>query len=445
MEEILELINAAPFDMCKFHELVQHVNEVDIAEILSELNKEKLVQVFRLLPKDMAGEVFANIGPDEQHIIVEALTDSEVGEVVNLLFVDDAVDFIEEMPANVVNRVLKNVSPQKRKHINQILRYPDDSAGSIMTTEYIDLKETMTVRDALDYIRKNGTNKETIYTSYVVKPGRILAGIVSAKALMLAEPDERIEKIIDIDILSVNTNTDQESVAAIFQKYDLLSIPVVDNDSRLVGIITVDDILEIIEDENTEDFQKMAAMQPSDDPYLKTGIITLAKNRIVWLLVLMLSAAFTGGIIASFENGLAVLPILVAFIPMLMDTGGNAGSQSATLIIRGMAVGEIEIKDIFIVLWKEIRIGFICGIILGAVNFARVYFMYGKNLMLTLTVSASLFTTIIMAKMAGCMLPILAKKIKVDPAIMASPLITTIVDAASLTIYFSIARLLFKL
>jgi magnesium transporter len=382
---------------------------------------------------------------DEQQIIIEALTDTEIGEIMNKLFVDDAVDFIEEMPANVVKRVLQNVLPVKRKLINQILQYPDDSAGSIMTTEYVELREDATVREAFDDIRSTGVNKETIYTCYVIRRDRLLVGVVSAKDLMLARPQERIGDIMDVNLVFAHTTDDQEAIAGLFKKYGLLVMPVVDREQRLVGIITVDDIVQVIEEENTEDFEKMNALRPSDEPYLKTSILRLAKNRIIWLLVLMLSATVTGGIISSFEDALAVLPILVAFIPMLMDTGGNAGSQSSTLIIRGMALGEITLKDILKVIWREIRIGAICGAALGLVNFIRIYLMNGRNPALSLTVTVSLILTILMAKSVGCILPMVAKRLRIDPAIMAAPLITTIVDGASLIIYFSIAKVLFKL
>ncbi|MDR0376155.1 MAG: magnesium transporter [Treponema sp.] len=445
MENVLKLINTEPFDVCKFQSAVKNMNEVDIAEMLDTLSKEKAVQVFRLLPKGIATEVFANIESDEQQIIVEALTDSEVGEIINRLFVDDAVDFIEEMPANVVKRVLVSVSDEKRKIINQMLQYPEDSAGSVMTTEYVDLMEGLTVSEAFAYIRATGVHKETIYTSYVIKRDRLLVGIVSAKDLMLAQPDQKIEDIMDSNFIRVHTTDDQEMVAAIFKKYDLLSMPVVDKEERLVGIITVDDVVDIIEEENTEDFEIMGALSPSEDPYLKTNIFSLAKNRIVWLLVLMLSATVTGAIISGFEDALALLPVLVAFIPMLMDTGGNAGSQSSTLIIRGMALGEINPKDMLRVLWKEIRIGLMCSLALGFINFIRIYLTNGKNVALAFAVTASLCVTVVIAKSVGCVLPMLAKKAHIDPAIMAAPLITTIVDAASLIVYFSIARMIFQL
>ena len=444
-DQVLSIINADSIDISKLKSLLVDMNTVDIAELFENLDRNKIIQLFRILPKTIAADVFAYADADDQQIIVEALTDMEIGEIMNQLFVDDAVDFIEEMPANVVKRVLQNVLPEKRKAINQILKYPDDSAGSIMTTEYVDLREDATVREAFDSIRATGLNKETIYTCYVIRRDRMLVGVVSAKTLMLARPQERIGDIMDTNLVFACTADDQEAAAGLFKKYGLLAMPVVDGEQRLVGIITVDDIVQVIEEENTEDFEKMNALAPSDEPYLKTSILKLAKNRIVWLLVLMLSATITGGVISNFENALAVLPILVAFIPMLMDTGGNAGSQSSTLIIRGMALGEISLKDIIRVLWRELRIGTLCGLGLGLINFLRIYLMNGKNLLLSLTVTVSLFITILMAKTAGCILPMFAKRLKIDPAIMAAPLITTIVDGASLVVYFSIARVMFGL
>jgi magnesium transporter len=359
---------------------------------------------------------------------------------MNKLFVDDAVDFIEEMPANVVNRVLKNIQPEKRKLINHYLQYPDDSAGSIMTAEYVDLREDATVREAFDTIRSTGLTKETIYTCYVIRRDRLLVGVISAKTLMLAKPQERIGDIMDANLVYAYTTDDQEAIAEQFKKYSLLAMPVVDKEQRLVGIITVDDIVDVIVEESTEDIEKMNALAPSDDPYLKTGVFRLARNRILWLLVLMLSATITGIIISNFEAGLAALPILVAFIPMLMHTGGNAGSQSSTLIIRGMAIGEISPKDIIRIIWKEVRVGLICGLALGTVNFIRIFIMNGQNLMLCVTVTLSVCCTILIAKTVGCVLPLIAKCLKIDPAVMAAPLITTIVDAVSLIIYFLFAK-----
>jgi len=439
-EEILFLIKEGSIDISKLKILLSDMNTVDIAEIFEELDREKVIRMFRILPKAIASDVFAYMDPDRQQIIVEALTDTEIGEIMSKLFVDDAVDFIEEMPANVVNRVLKNVPAEKRKLINQILQYPDDSAGSIMTTEYVDLREDATVREAFDSIRSTGLNKETIYTCYVIRRDRMLVGVVSAKTLMLARPEERIGDIMDTNLVFAYTTDDQEAIADIFQKYNFLAMPVVDKEQRLVGIITVDDIVDVIVEESTEDIEKMNALAPSDDPYLRTGILQLARNRILWLLVLMLSATITGIIISNFEAGLAALPILVAFIPMLMDTGGNAGSQASTLIIRGMAVGEISPGDIVRIIWKEVRVALLCGLGLGLINFIRVYFMNGKNLLLCVTVTLSLCCTILLAKTVGGVLPIVAKRLNIDPAIMAAPLITTIVDAVSLIIYFLIAR-----
>jgi magnesium transporter len=442
---ILELLNESPLKVLHLLTVFSQMNIVDIAELFEDFDQTKTVHVFRILPKAMAAEVFAYIGPDKQQIIIEALSDIEIGDIITKLFVDDAVDLIEEMPANVVKRVLKNVPDEKRKLINQLLQYPDDSAGSIMTTEYVDLLETATVSEAFDDIRKTGVNKETIYTCYVIRRDRLLLGVVSAKTLMLARQTDMIADIMDTNLVYAQTTDDQEIVAALFKKYGLLALPVVDKEQRLVGIITVDDVMTIIEEENTEDFEKMAALTPSEEPYLKTSVFKLAGNRITWLLFLMLSATITGHIISRFNEALAVLPILVAFIPMLMDTGGNSGSQASTLVIRGLALGEIRLQDILKVLWREIRIAIICGLVLGIVNFVRIFLMNGRNLLLSAAVTVSLLITIVIAKSLGCILPMLAKRIHVDPAIMAAPLITTIVDAASLIIYFNIARLMLSL
>jgi magnesium transporter len=441
-DEILELLNENPIRAVKLRFLFAGMNAVDIAELFDDASKERIMQIFRLLPKSIAADVFSYIDPDEQQIIIEALSDSEVSDIMNKLFVDDAVDLIEEMPADVVNRLLLSTNPEKRKTINQLLQYPEDSAGSIMTTEYVELGEDSAVKEAFEHIRKTGINKETIYTSYVIKPGRLLVGIVTAKKLMLANPDDAIGKIMNTNFIFAYTTDDQEQVAALFKKYGLLSMPIVDKDQHLVGIVTVDDVVQVIEEENTEDFEKMGALNPSEEPYLKTGIFKLAGNRIVWLLFLMLSATITGIIITSFEDALAVLPVLVAFIPMLMDTAGNAGTQTSTLVIRGMALEEIRFRDLAIVLWKEFRVALLCGLGLGLINFVRIYIMNGKNPVLSLTVTLSLLCTILMAKTIGCVLPMAAKKLKLDPAIMAAPLLTTIIDGTALTIYFTIAKLL---
>jgi len=444
-DELIELINVGSLDISKLKMLLCDMNTVDIAEILEELDRDKIIQLFRILPKTIASDVFSFIDSDYQQTIIEALTDSEIGDVINKLFIDDAVDFIEEMPANVVKRVLQHVPFAKRKIINQILQYPDDSAGSIMTTEYIDLREDAKVEEAFYTIRNIGLNKETIYNCYVTGKDQLLVGMVSAKTLMLSDPHEKIEDIMDSNIVFVHTTEDRETVADLFQKYALLAMPVVDKEQRLVGIITVDDIVDVIVEESTEDIHMMAAIVPSDYPYLKTSVFSHAKNRFLWMLILMLSATITGSIISGFENGLMVMPILMSFIPMLMNTGGIAGSQSSTLIIRGMAVGEIDLKDIIIILWKELRIGILCGLGLGIVNFTRVLIVNNKDWLLCLTVTLSLFCTILMAKTVGGILPILAKRLKIDPAIMSAPLLTTIVDAVSLIIYFSIAKVIMGL
>ena len=440
-EEIFSVINTDPSNLSELKTLLAWLNTQDISEILDALDREKTTTVFRILPKSIAADVFAYVDSDRQRIIVEALTDAEIGEIMGKLFVDDAVDFIEEMPANVVKRVLQNVPPEKRTLINHILQYPDDSAGSLMTTEYVDLPKDATVQEAFDCIRRTGVSKETIYTCYVILRDRLLVGVVSAKNLMLADPRDIIGDIMDVTPVFAYTTDDQEAIADKFRKYGLLAMPLVDKEQRLVGIITVDDIVEVIVEESTEDIEKMGALAPSDEPYLKTGVLRLARNRILWLMILMISATISASIISGFEDSLAVLPILMAFIPMLMDSGGNAGSQSSTLIIRGMAVGEISLTDIFRVVWREIRVGTLCGLALGLVNLVRIYLMHGKDLMLSVTVTLSLFCTILVAKTVGGLLPIVAKRLRLDPAIMAAPVITTIVDAVSLIIYFSIAKI----
>jgi len=444
-EEILALIKDGSVDIFKLKVLLSDMNTVDIAGIFEELDREKVIQLFRILPKTIASDVFAYMDSDHQQHIIEVLTDTEIGEIMNKLFVDDAVDFIEEMPANVVKRVLKNVMPEKRKIINQILQYPDDSAGSIMTTEFVDLREDAKVNEAFDTIRSTGLNKETIYHCYVIRKDRLLVGVISAKTLMLARPQDLIGDIMDSNLVFAYTTDDREIIADQFQKYGLIAMPVVDKEQRLVGIITVDDIVDVIVEENTEDIEKMAALVPSDDPYLKTSIFQHAKNRFIWMLILMLSATITGTIISGFEDGLMVLPVLMSFIPMLMNTGGIAGSQSSTLIIRGMAVGEIGMKDIFIIIWKEIRVGMLCGLGLGLVNFVRVYIVNARDVQLCITITLSLFCTILMAKTAGSILPVFAKRLNIDPAIMSAPLLTTIVDAVSLIIYFSVAKIILGL
>lgn len=437
LKELMELLDTMQLRLLK--EKLIEMNEVDIAAFIEELDSEKTVVVYRMLPKELASDVFACLPVEKQEHIINSITDYELGTIVDDLFVDDAVDMLEELPANVVKRVLKNARPDTRKLINQFLNYPENSAGSIMTAEYVGLKQSMTVEQAFAYIRKNGVDKETIYTCYVMDAKRRLEGVVTVKDLLMNPYEEIIGNIMDTHVIKAFTTEDQEEVADSFQKYDLLSLPVVDHEERLVGIVTVDDVVDVMEQEATEDFEKMAAMLPSEKPYLKTGVFQLAKNRIAWLLILMISSMITGGILAKYEAAFAVIPLLVTFIPMLTDTGGNAGSQSSTMIIRGMAVGEIEPGDLFKVLWKELRVGIIVGAILGFVNYVRLVILYPGKEMLCLTVVLSLMVTVVIAKTIGCVLPIAAKVFHMDPAIMAAPLITTIVDAVSLIIYFQLA------
>ena len=436
-EECFELAERKQFRRLK--EILSNMNEVDTASFIEQLNSEKTVVVFRMLPKEQAADVFACLPIEKQEHIINSITDSELQHIIEDLFVDDAVDMLEELPATVVKRVLKNAAPETRNLINQFLNYPENSAGSIMTAEYIGLKKHMTVKQAFAYIRKNGVDKETIYTCYVTDDKRKLEGVVTVKDLLMSPYEMLVGDILDSRVIKVVTTEDQETVAETFNKYDLLSLPVVDHENRLVGIITVDDAVDVMQQEATEDIEKMAAMLPSEKPYLKESVFNLAKNRILWLLVLMLSSMITGGILAKYEAAFAALPLLVTFIPMLTGTGGNAGSQSSTLIIRGLTTGEVRPEDIMKVIWKEIRVGIIVGIILGAINFVRLAIMYPGNTMICLTVVLSLFCTVIMAKTIGCMLPIIASRLRLDPAIMAAPLISTIIDAFSLIVYFQIA------
>lgn len=435
-ELIQELIKEKKFTELKAQ--LKEMKSADISDILDNLSKEEAVIVFRLLTKSKAGMAFSYMETDMREKLINDLTDKELKNVLDELFMDDTVDLIEEMPSNVVTRILKSVNSEDRKIINELLKYPDDSAGSIMTTEFIDLRENMTIEDALERIREIGTDTETIYTCYVLDAKRILKGIISIKELLLAKEDSLISDIMETNIISVNTTEDQEEVAKKFDKYDLYALPVVDNENRLVGIVTVDDAINVLQDEVEEDFEKMAAMQPTEDGYFETSVFKHAKSRIVWLLVLMLSSIITGGIITNYENAFAAIPLLVAFIPMIMDTGGNCGSQSSTLIIRGLATDELELKDVFKILWKEIRVAVIVGITLTIVNGLRIFIQY-KDIQLAITVGLSIVVTVILSKSIGCLLPLLAKKLRLDPAIMAAPLITTIVDILSILVYFQIA------
>lgn len=425
------------------------LNEVDIAEYLEDLDNEKMLMVFRLLPKDVSADVFSYMDNDQRTRIMEAMDDTEAMRLIDDMFIDDAVDFLEELPAGVVKRMLQGCDEKKRQLINQFLRYPENSAGSLMTIEYMEFNVGTTVGQAMAEIRRTGVDKETINTLYILDAGRKLLGTVGLRKLLLASDDKKVEELMNTQVIFVHTTDDQEVVADTVRKYDLLSIPVVDHEERLVGIVTVDDIVDVIEEENTEDFEKMAAMLPSDDEYLKTNVLTLAKNRLPWLLILMISATFTGMIITHFENVLSTAEgigvALTACIPMLMDTGGNCGSQASTLVIRGLALGEIEFKDILKVLWKEVRVALLLGAVLALVNFLRIWFFTPYDKDIAFVVSLAMFFTIIIAKSIGCTLPLLAKAIHLDPALMASPLITTMVDAASLTVLFSIATAVFHM
>jgi len=442
-EKFLELIEEGKFSIVR-NELLK-LNVVDIAQILEELQADQMLLLFRLLPKEIAVDVFTYMSTEQQQYIIEAITDKEIKNIIDKLFLDDTVDLIEEMPSNIVKKILKNTDPELRELINQFLKYPENSAGSIMTIEYVDLKSGMTVQEALEHIRETGVEKETIDTCYVLDDSRKLEGIVPLRKLILCDSSTIIRDIMVTNFVKIQTHEDQEHIAQLFKKYDLLAMPVVDHEERLVGIITIDDVVDIMEQETTEDFQIMAAIHPSQEEYLKTSVINLAKNRILWLLVLMISATFTGYIIRSFESIMQANVILAAFIPMLMDTGGNAGSQTAVTVIRCLALGEIKLGDVLKVLWKELRVSFIVGIILSLVNFVRLYLLEGTGLMIALTVCISLFLTVILAKVTGAVLPILAKRLKLDPAIMASPMITTIVDAVALIAYFTLATLLLGL
>lgn len=419
------------------------MNEVDIASLLSDLDDKELALAFRLIPKDKAAEVFANMNHSMQTYLVEMFSEKELKELLDDLYMDDTVDLLEELPANLVNRILNTVDQADRTLINQLLNYPDDSAGTLMTTEYVDIRETMTVAQAMAHIKETGIHKETIYTCYVTDQRRLL-GIVSAKDLMTTADDVLIRDLMQTEIISVSTHTDKEEVAQLFTKYNFLALPVLDQDERLVGIVTFDDAMDVMVDEATEDITKMAAMSPSEKSYFETSVLAHAKHRIAWLLILMFSATITGTIITRYENAFAAIPLLVSFIPMLMDTGGNCGSQSSTLIIRGIALGEIQFSDLFRVMFKEFRVSLIVGVALALANGIRILIMY-KNAELALVIGLSLVATIVISKLIGCVLPLIAKKLHMDPAIMASPLITTLVDTCSILIYFNIATQVFQL
>ncbi len=439
-EKVIELLNEK-----KYHELkgiLAEMNEADIASVLTELPEEMLPLVYRILPKELAADVFVNMESDAQEILIRAFSDTELREVLDELYVDDAVDIIEEMPATVVKRILMHTDPEIRKSINEILKYPEDSAGSLMTIEYVDLKKYMSVDDAFTRIRRTGVDKETIYICYVTDDNRKLLGLVTVKDLLLSEKSKKMFEIMETNVISVTTLEDKEVVAEKFQKYDLMAIPVVDQEERLVGIVTFDDAMDVLQDENTEDIEKMAAITPTDKPYLKMTVFETWKNRIPWLLLLMVSATFTGKIITAFESALQAQIVLTSFIPMLMDTGGNCGGQSSVTIIRSLSLGDVDFKDVFKVIWKEFRVSLLCGITLAIVSFGKLMLLDKVGFGVSVTVCFTMLLTIVFAKFVGSTLPILAKKIGFDPAVMASPFITTIVDAISLLIYFEIAGLI---
>ncbi len=440
LEELKRLLAAKKYT--NIRQFLAELNEADIAFLMEELEEEERLKVYRILPKDLAADVFSYLEFDSQEAIINSLSDREAGNVIDNLMADDAADFLEEMPANVVERLLANANPETRQAVNQLLRYPEDSAGSIMTVEYVSLKESLTVDQAIERIRAVGLDSETINICYVLDARRELVGTVALRYLLLSQGDEIIADIMHENVISVNTLMDQEQVAEKFKKYDFIAMPVVDNENRLVGIITVDDIVDIMEEETTEDMEKMAAIVPSDKPYMRTTVGETYKKRIPWLLLLMVSATFTGAIIASFEDALSVCAVLTVFIPMLMDTGGNAGGQASVTIIRGLSLGEITYRDVPRVVWKEIRVAVLCGGTLAIANFAKLMLFDRVGILVAFTVCLTLVAAVLMAMLVGCLLPIGAKRIGFDPAVMASPFITTIVDALSLLVYFRFATML---
>ena len=446
-DELTELLDKR--DMKQLQRRMEEMNEFDVAEFLTEIEDNRMPMVFRLLSKETAADVFANFEAPEQERIINSITDSELAGIIEELYVDDAVDMMEEMPANVVRRVMRAATPATRSLINQYLRYPENSAGSIMTSEFVDLKKYMNVKESFARIRRIGEDKETIYVCFVISADRKLEGIVTVKDLLLADDDTIIEDLMDRNVIFATTTDDQETVSEMFSDYDLMALPVVDTEGRLVGIVTVDDVLDVMEQETTEDFEIMAGILPSDKPYSRTGPFDMWKNRIPWLMFLMLSATFTSMILTSFEDMLAVQAGLVAFIPMLMGTGGNSGAQSSTAVIRSLSLGDTEPKDVLRVMWKEWRVALLCGVTLAVVNFGKMLLLDGYILhndsvtvLVAATVSLSIVFIVMFAKVVGSTLPILAEKIGVDPAVMANPLISTVTDAVSLLIYIYVAKLI---
>ncbi len=443
LEEVKALLETKQYT--RLRQRMEEANSADIATVMEEFEESELLKIFRILPKNMAADVFSYLEVDKQQFIITSLSEKDAAGIIDNLMADDATDLLEEMPANIVKKLLANANPETRRDINHLLRYPEDSAGSIMTVEYVDLKENMTVQDAIDRIRLIGLDSETINICYVLDAQRTLVGTVALRYLLTNQPDEIIGEMMHENVIYLNTLMDQEEVARQFQKYDFTAMPVVDNEKRLVGIITVDDVVDILQEEATEDMEKMAAIVPSDKPYMKTGVFETWKKRIPWLLLLMISATFTGSIITSFEDALSVCVILTAYIPMLMDTGGNAGGQASVTIIRGLSLNEIEFSDALLVVWKEIRVAMLCGLTLAAANFAKLLFLDKVTVLVAAVVCLTLMAAVLIAKVVGCILPMLAKKIGFDPAVMASPFITTIVDALSLLIYFRIATLILNI
>ena len=443
VDELIKLIETKKLKELKNY--LETINSADFPSIFEEIDDhEKTIMIYRLLAKEKAAEVFVELDHDVQEELINRLTDAEIKNVMNEIYMDDATDLVEEMPSNVVKRILANTKPDNRKIINELLKYPEDTAGSLMTTEFIDLKENMTVKDAFDFIKNKGMKKETVYNCYVLTVDRKLLGIIDIKDLLIADRDELVKDIMDENVVKANTLEDQEEIIKMFDKYDCVALPIVDQEERLVGIITIDDAIDVLQEETMEDFEKMAAIAPSDDTYLKTSAFKHAKNRIVWLLILMISSMITGAIIEKFEAAISSLPILVAFIPMIMGTGGNSGSQSSTLTIRGLAVDEISTKDVFKVMLKELIVAIIVGLALAIVNSIRIMIQYNDP-KIAFTVSLTLMFTVILAKQLGGILPILAKKLKLDPALMASPLLTTVVDTVSVLLFFTISTMVFGL
>ena len=436
-QTLTELLEAKQYT--RLRQAAAEMQAADIAAVMGDLEDEDSLKIFRILPKSMAADVFANLELDVQQYIIQSLSDKEASNIIDNLMADDATDLLEEMPANVVKKILANARPDTRADINHLLRYPEDSAGSIMTVEYVDLKANMTVAESIERVRKIGLDSETINVCYVLDSSRVLVGTVALRTLLIQKPEEVIGDIMNENVISIGTLLDQEKVADMFQKYDFMAMPVVDNEDRMVGIITIDDVMDIMEEEATEDIEKMAAIVPSDKSYFKTTVFETYKNRIPWLLILMISATFTGAIITNYENALSAYVVLTAYIPMLMDTGGNSGSQASVSIIRGISLDEIHFSDLPRALWKEIRVAVLCGATLACGNFIKLLLLDRLTVQIAFIVCITMLFVVIIAKTIGCTLPLLAARLHFDPAVMASPLITTIVDAISLLIYFQIA------